>query len=44
MDAPAAVVSFTFGIPDEDVITGLRVRGTEVWMTVTSLRRHRNTT
>ena len=30
MGAPAAVVSFTFGIPGEDVIAGLRGRGTEV--------------
>ncbi|MGD0698305.1 MAG: nitronate monooxygenase [Trebonia sp.] len=37
MGAPAAVVSFTFGIPGEDVIAGLRARGTEVWVTVTSL-------
>jgi nitronate monooxygenase len=37
MDAPADVVSFTFGIPGEDVIAGLRATGTEVWMTVTSL-------
>ena len=37
MRAPAAVVSFTFGIPGEDVIAGLRGRGTEVWVTVTSL-------
>lgn len=37
MDAPADVVSFTFGIPGEDVIAGLRARGTEVWVTVTSL-------
>jgi len=36
MDAPADVVSFTFGIPGEDVIAGLRARGTEVWVTVTS--------
>jgi len=36
MDAPADVVSFTFGIPGEDVIAGLRSRGTEVWVTVTS--------
>jgi nitronate monooxygenase len=35
--APAAVVSFTFGIPAPDVIAGLRARGTEVWVTVTSL-------
>lgn len=37
MAAPADVVSFTFGIPGEDVVAGLRARGTEVWMTVTSL-------
>jgi nitronate monooxygenase len=37
MGASAAVVSFTFGIPGEDVIAGLRARGTEVWVTVTSL-------
>lgn len=37
MDAPADAVSFTFGIPDEDVVAGLRARGTEVWVTVTSL-------
>ena len=37
MSAPAAVVSFTFGIPGADVIAGLRARGTEVWVTVTSL-------
>jgi nitronate monooxygenase len=36
MGAPADVVSFTFGIPGEDVIAGLRARGTEVWVTVTS--------
>jgi nitronate monooxygenase len=36
MDAPADVVSFTFGIPGEDVIAGLRASGTEVWVTVTS--------
>ena len=36
MDTPADVVSFTFGIPSEDVIAGLRARGTEVWVTVTS--------
>jgi nitronate monooxygenase len=36
IDAPADVVSFTFGIPGEDVIAGLRARGTEVWVTVTS--------
>ena len=37
MSVPAAVVSFTFGIPGADVIAGLRARGTEVWVTVTSL-------
>ena len=36
MDTPADVVSFAFGIPGEDVISGLRARGTEVWVTVTS--------
>lgn len=41
MDAPADVVSFTFGIPGEDVIAGLRARGTEVWVTVTSLHEAR---
>ncbi len=35
MGAPVDVVSFTFGIPGEDVIAGLRARGTEVWVTVT---------
>jgi nitronate monooxygenase len=34
---PVAVVSFTFGIPGEDVIARLRATGTEVWVTVTSL-------
>ena len=37
MGAPAAVVSFTFGIPGEDLVAGLRATGTEVWVTVTSL-------
>jgi nitronate monooxygenase len=37
MSAPAAVASFTFGIPGADVIAGLRARGTEAWVTVTSL-------
>jgi nitronate monooxygenase len=37
LGAPAAVVSFTFGIPGEDVIAALRAQGTEVWVTVTSL-------
>ena len=35
--APVAVVSFTFGIPGEDVIAALRADGAEVWVTVTSL-------
>ena len=43
-DTPAAVVSFTFGIPGEDVIAGLRSRGTEVWVTVTSLDEARQAT
>ena len=34
---PVDVVSFTFGIPGEDVTEGLRARGSEVWVTVTSL-------
>jgi nitronate monooxygenase len=34
---PVHVVSFTFGIPGADVIAGLRARGSEVWLTVTSL-------
>jgi len=37
LGAPVAVASFTFGIPGEDVIAGLQARGTEVWVTVTSL-------
>jgi nitronate monooxygenase len=37
MGAPVPVVSFTFGIPGRDVIAGLRARGTEAWVTVTSL-------
>jgi nitronate monooxygenase len=36
-DEPASVVSFTFGIPGADVVAALRARGTEVWVTVTSL-------
>jgi nitronate monooxygenase len=35
------VVSFTFGIPGEDVIAGLRASGSEVWVTVTSLEEAR---
>jgi nitronate monooxygenase len=41
MGAPAAVVSFTFGLPDGDVIAGLRARGTEVWVTVTGAEQAR---
>jgi nitronate monooxygenase len=44
MAAPVPVVSFTFGIPGEDVISGLRARGTEVWLTVTSLDEARRAT
>lgn len=29
------VVSFSFGLPDVDLVTALRERGTEVWLTVT---------
>lgn len=36
-DEPASVVSFTFGLPDQAVVTALRARGTEIWVTVTSL-------
>jgi nitronate monooxygenase len=44
MGAPVPVVSFTFGIPGDDVIAGLRARGTEVWVTVTSLDEARRAT
>jgi nitronate monooxygenase len=37
MGAPVPAVSFTFGIPGADVIAGLRARGTEAWVTVTSV-------
>jgi nitronate monooxygenase len=33
---PVAVVSFTFGCPDADVLEALREAGSEVWITVTS--------
>jgi nitronate monooxygenase len=33
--SPAAVVSFTFGLPDDDVIERVRATGAEVWVTVT---------
>jgi nitronate monooxygenase len=36
-DEPASVVSFTFGIPGADVVAALRAKGTEIWVTVTSL-------
>ena len=35
--APPAVVSFTFGIPAERVVAGLRASGAEVWVTVTTV-------
>jgi nitronate monooxygenase len=44
MGAPPAVASFTFGIPGDDVIAGLRGKGTEVWVTVTSLDEARRAT
>ena len=34
--SPVAVVSFTFGLPDEDVIARIRASGAEAWVTVTS--------
>jgi nitronate monooxygenase len=34
--APPAVVSFTFGCPDRDVIDSLHRAGSEVWITVTT--------
>ena len=34
---PAPVVSFTFGIPRQEVIAGLRAAGCEAWVTVTTL-------
>jgi nitronate monooxygenase len=37
LDAPPAVVSFTFGLPDVDVVQRLHAAGTEVWVTVTSV-------
>jgi nitronate monooxygenase len=33
---PPAVVSFTFGCPDEGVIAALRAAGSQVWVTVTA--------
>jgi nitronate monooxygenase len=33
---PVAVVSFTFGLPGEDVIARVRATGAEAWVTVTS--------
>jgi nitronate monooxygenase len=44
LGAPVPVVSFTFGIPSADVIARLRSRGTEVWVTVTSLDEARHAT
>src|SRR3984957_6434081 len=37
LGAPVAAASVTCGIPGEDIVAGLRPRGTEVWVTVTSL-------
>jgi nitronate monooxygenase len=37
LEAPAAVVSFTFGCPSAEVLSSLRQVGTEVWVTVTSV-------
>ena len=34
--SPVAVVSFTFGLPGEDVIARVRATGAEAWVTVTS--------
>ncbi|GHG10329.1 oxidoreductase [Deinococcus piscis] len=35
-EAPAAV-SFTFGLPDTDIMRAFQAQGTQVWLTVTSL-------
>lgn len=35
LDRPPVVVSFTFGCPEEGVVTALRDAGSEVWVTVT---------
>lgn len=34
--SPVPVVSYTFGCPDPDVVTGLHAVGSEVWVTVTT--------
>jgi nitronate monooxygenase len=34
--SPVAVVSFTFGLPDEGVLERIRATGAEAWVTVTS--------
>jgi nitronate monooxygenase len=34
--SPVAVVSFTFGLPDRDVLERVRATGAEAWVTVTS--------
>lgn len=34
--SPVAVVSFTFGLPGEEVVARVRATGAEVWVTVTS--------
>jgi nitronate monooxygenase len=36
-DDPVAVVSFTFGCPEPEVLSALAERGTETWVTVTDL-------
>ena len=36
-EEPVAVVSFTFGCPSEDIVASLREKGSEVWVTVTSI-------
>src|SRR5205823_8603168 len=33
---PPAVVSFTFGCPEQDVFAALRAAGSQVWVTVTA--------
>ena len=36
IDSPPAVVSFTFGLPEESLVRRLRAAGAEVWITVTT--------
>jgi nitronate monooxygenase len=40
-DARPAVVSFTFGCPDAEIVGDLRERGSEVWVTVTEMEEAR---